>query len=73
MGEELIRKYLSEEDSYNFKQWAWGKDFENLTTIEICYRWNENHYKDAFRISPNDAIENTIYIMMLWWVTKVKK
>lgn len=73
MNEDLIREYLNKEETSQFLNWAWGNDFEKLSSIELCQLWNSKHYKDAFRISPGDKIEDSLYKMMLWWLTKVKK
>lgn len=68
----IVEEYLDKTSAVHFMTWAFDYDYEELNPLELCYRWNERHSKDAFRISPSDEIENTIYKMMLWWLAKVK-
>lgn len=62
----IIQKYLSDQESEAFAQWAFGKNHRCLSVIEKMERWNETHGEEKLLISKEKP-EWDIPIMIVIW------
>lgn len=63
---DIFETILGKEDAYKCAKWAFGEDFENLTTKCLSERWNDNH-PDLFMIRGDGNIIKDIKKIIEEW------